>query len=41
LKSVPGAVEALESIGMDPQRRAETVTVEEFVRLTRVLGNGG
>ena len=41
LKSVPGAVEALESIGMDPQRRAETVTVEEFVRLARVLGNGG
>ena len=41
LKSVPGAVEALESIGMDPQRRAETVTVEEFVRLTRVLGNDG
>ena len=41
LKGVPGAVEALESLGIDPQRRAETVTVEEFVKLARVLGNGG
>lgn len=41
LKSVPGAVEALEILGIDPQRRAETVTVEEFVALARVLGNGG
>ena len=41
LKSVPGAVEALESLGIDPQRRAETVTVEEFVKLARALGNGG
>ena len=41
LKGVPGAVEALESLGIDPQRRAETVTVEEFVKLARVLGDGG
>ncbi|MDP4575833.1 16S rRNA (adenine(1518)-N(6)/adenine(1519)-N(6))-dimethyltransferase RsmA [Qipengyuania sp. G39] len=41
LKGVPGAVEGLESLGIDPQRRAETVTVEEFVMLARVLGNGG
>ncbi|WP_435201920.1 16S rRNA (adenine(1518)-N(6)/adenine(1519)-N(6))-dimethyltransferase RsmA [Qipengyuania sp. 902] len=38
LKGVTGAVEALESLGMDPQRRAETVAVEEFVKLARVLG---
>ncbi|MBX7495345.1 16S rRNA (adenine(1518)-N(6)/adenine(1519)-N(6))-dimethyltransferase RsmA [Qipengyuania sp. 6B39] len=40
LKGVPGAVEALEGLGIDPQRRAETVTVEEFVQLARVLGDG-
>ncbi len=38
LKGVPGAVEALEAIGIDPQRRAETVTVDEFVALARTLG---
>lgn len=37
LKSVPGAVEALEGIGIDPQRRAETVSVDEFVCLAREL----
>ena len=41
LKGVPGAVAALDRIGIDPQRRAETVTVEEFVTLARVLGDGG
>ena len=38
LKGVPGAVEALEKLGIDPQRRAETVTVAEFVELARSLG---
>ncbi|MBL4896503.1 MAG: 16S rRNA (adenine(1518)-N(6)/adenine(1519)-N(6))-dimethyltransferase RsmA [Erythrobacter sp.] len=38
LKCVPGAVEALEKLGIDPQRRAETVTVAEFVELARSLG---
>ena len=38
LKSVPGAVDALEGIGIDPQRRAETLEVGDFVRLARVLG---
>ena len=38
LKGVPGAVEALEKLGIDPQRRAETVTVAEFVALARSLG---
>lgn len=37
LKGLPGAVDALEVIGIDPQRRAETVTVAEFVELARVL----
>ena len=38
LKSVPGAVEALEGIGIDSQRRAETLRVGDFVRLARALG---
>lgn len=37
LKAVPGAVEAAEEIGIDPTRRAETVSVDEFVALARVL----
>lgn len=38
LKGVPGAIAALETLGIDPQRRAETVSVEEFVSLARLLG---
>jgi 16S rRNA (adenine1518-N6/adenine1519-N6)-dimethyltransferase len=37
LKSYPGAVEALETLGIDPRRRAETLKVEEFVHLARLL----
>jgi 16S rRNA (adenine1518-N6/adenine1519-N6)-dimethyltransferase len=37
LKGLPGALEALESLGIDPQRRAETVSVEEFVAIARIL----
>jgi 16S rRNA (adenine1518-N6/adenine1519-N6)-dimethyltransferase len=37
LKSVPGAVEALEKIGIDPTRRAETLSVDDFVTLARAL----
>jgi 16S rRNA (adenine1518-N6/adenine1519-N6)-dimethyltransferase len=40
LKSVPGALEALERAGIDPQRRAETVSVAEFVSVARILGTG-
>ncbi|MBX7500323.1 16S rRNA (adenine(1518)-N(6)/adenine(1519)-N(6))-dimethyltransferase RsmA [Qipengyuania sp. YG27] len=40
LKGVPGAVAALEAIGIDPQRRAETMTVEEFVAIARILTQG-
>ena len=38
LKGVEGAVEALESLGIESTRRAETVSVAEFVDLARVLG---
>jgi len=37
LKGVPGAVEALEELGIDPQRRAETLSVTEFVSIARTL----
>lgn len=37
LKGVPGAIEALETLDIDPQRRAETLGVEEFVALARAL----
>lgn len=37
LKGLPGALEALERLGIDPQRRAETLTVEEFVAVAREL----
>ena len=37
LKPVAGAVEAMESIGIDPARRAETLSVEEFIALARAL----
>ena len=38
LKGLPGALAALEALGIDPQRRAETLSVEEFVAIARVLG---
>ena len=37
LKGVLGALEALEELGIDPQRRAETVTVADYVALARIL----
>ncbi len=37
LKGLPGALDALEVVGIDPQRRAETVTVGEFVAVARLL----
>jgi 16S rRNA (adenine1518-N6/adenine1519-N6)-dimethyltransferase len=37
LKSLPGALEALGALGIDPQRRAETLSVAEFVELARRL----
>ncbi|WP_288410554.1 16S rRNA (adenine(1518)-N(6)/adenine(1519)-N(6))-dimethyltransferase RsmA [uncultured Sphingomonas sp.] len=37
LKAVPGAIDAAETLGIDVTRRAETVSVAEFVTLARVL----
>ncbi|MBO9518573.1 MAG: 16S rRNA (adenine(1518)-N(6)/adenine(1519)-N(6))-dimethyltransferase RsmA [Porphyrobacter sp.] len=37
LKGIPGALEALESLGVDPTRRAETLSVAEFVSVAREL----
>ena len=37
LQSLPGAIEALEAVGIDPARRAETLSVEEFVALARAM----
>ena len=37
LKSLPGAVEALEVLAIDPARRAETLSVDEFVAIARHL----
>lgn len=37
LKQVPGALAAAEQLGMNTERRAETVSVEEWVSLARAL----
>lgn len=37
LKGLPEALEALDELGIDPQRRAETLSVAEFVDVARVL----
>lgn len=37
LKALPGALAALETLGIDPQRRAETLTVQQFVAIAGVL----
>jgi 16S rRNA (adenine1518-N6/adenine1519-N6)-dimethyltransferase len=37
LKQMPGALEAAEGLGFDTQRRAETLSVEEWVKLARAL----
>ncbi|QDP20255.1 16S rRNA (adenine(1518)-N(6)/adenine(1519)-N(6))-dimethyltransferase RsmA [Sphingomonas xanthus] len=37
LKAYPGALGAIEEVGIDPQRRAETVSVGEFVAVARLL----
>lgn len=41
LKSVPGALEAAEALGIDAARRAETVSVAEYVALARRLSSPG
>jgi 16S rRNA (adenine1518-N6/adenine1519-N6)-dimethyltransferase len=37
VKGVPGALEALEALGIEPTRRAETLAVSDFVEIARVL----
>jgi 16S rRNA (adenine1518-N6/adenine1519-N6)-dimethyltransferase len=37
LKGVPGALDALAELGIDPQRRAETMSVAEFVSIAKTL----
>ena len=37
LKGVTGALEALDALGIDPQRRAETIPVEDYVAIARLL----
>ena len=37
LKGLPGALAALEELGIDNTRRAETLTVEDFVRVARAI----
>jgi len=37
LKGLPGALEALGKLGIDTQRRAETLSVAEFISLAREL----
>ena len=41
LKGLPGALAALEQLGIDPARRAETLSVAEFTGLARELTNPG
>jgi 16S rRNA (adenine1518-N6/adenine1519-N6)-dimethyltransferase len=37
LKGVAGASAAMEALGIDPQRRAETLSIDDFVALARAL----
>lgn len=37
LKGLPGALDTLDALGIDPQRRAETLNVTEFVAIARNL----
>jgi len=41
LRGLAGALEALATCGIDAERRAETLSVEDFVRVARVMGQGG
>jgi 16S rRNA (adenine1518-N6/adenine1519-N6)-dimethyltransferase len=37
LKAMPGALEAADALGLDTQRRAETLSVDEWALLARSL----
>ena len=36
---MPGALDALEALGIDPERRAETLGVDDFVQVARLLSS--
>ncbi len=38
VKGLPGAIAALEAVGIDTSRRAETLSVDEFAAVARALG---
>ena len=38
LAALPGALDALEALGIDPERRAETLAVADFVAIARAIG---
>lgn len=38
LKGLPGGLAALDSLGIDPSRRAETLAVDDFARIARLVG---
>lgn len=40
LKGLPGALDALAAVGIDQSRRAETLSVEDFVAVARLLSTG-
>ena len=37
VKGVPGALDALDKVGIDPTRRAETLSVSDFVEIARLI----
>jgi 16S rRNA (adenine1518-N6/adenine1519-N6)-dimethyltransferase len=37
VKGLPGALDALDALGIDPSRRAETLSVQEFVSIAREI----
>jgi 16S rRNA (adenine1518-N6/adenine1519-N6)-dimethyltransferase len=39
LKGITGALDALAVLDIDSQRRAETVSVDDFVAIARILSN--
>src|SRR5690348_11360507 len=39
LKAMPGALDAAQALGIDPKRRAETLSVDEWVALARTLSD--
>ena len=39
VKGLPGALDALESLGIDPQRRAETLAISDYVAIARLLSS--